>query len=140
MTPGLELIARLEATLAPPLNIGELPSGVREVIPITGGSVSGPRLVGRIIPGGADWCLTRKDGISEVWARYTIELEGGTLVSVLNTGVVRKRADGDYEGRTTPVFEVAAGRFGWLHDHTFAGTLLAKADGSKVFLEFYQVT
>jgi Protein of unknown function (DUF3237) len=140
MTPGLELIARLEATLAPPLAIGEIPAGLREVIPITGGTVSGPKLNGRILSGGADWCLTRKDGVSEVWARYTIELDDGALVSILNTGMARQRADGDFEGRTTPSFEVAAGPHSWLRDHTFAGTLLARADGTGVSLAFYKVT
>ena len=140
MTPGLELIARVEATLAPPLAIGEVAAGLREVIPITGGTVSGPLLKGRIIPGGADWCLTRRDGVSEIRARYTIALDDGALVSVLNTGLVRQQADGSFSGRTTPSFEVAAGPHSWLSEHMFVGTLLAQADGSSVSLAFYKVT
>jgi Protein of unknown function (DUF3237) len=140
LTPGLELIAEVEATLAPSLVIGDVAGGVREVIPITGGTIKGPKLSGRIIPGGADWCLTRRDGISEIWARYTIELDDGARVSVLNTGLVRQQADGDFAGRTTPSFEVAAGPHGWLREHMFIGTLLAKADGSGVSLAFYKVT
>jgi len=139
VTPALAPIARLTVAIARPLVIGKAEAGLREVIPITGGTVEG-ELRGKVLPGGADWCLTRPDGVAEVWARYTLELEGGALVSVLNTGLAFPQPDGSYAGRTVPQFEVASsGPFSWLRNHIFVGTLLARAEGDRVELGFYRV-
>ena len=138
MTPALAPIARLTVAIARPLVIGKAEAGLREVIPITGGSVEG-ELRGKVLPGGADWCLTRPDGVAEVWARYTLELEGGDLVSVLNAGLAFPQPDGSYAGRTVPQFEVASGGLSWLRRHIFLGTLLARAEGDRVDLAFYRV-
>ena len=138
MTPSLTPIARLTVSIARPLVIGRAEAGLREVIPITGGTVSG-EISGKVLPGGADWCLTRADGVAEVWARYTLALDTGDLVSVLNTGLAFPQADGSYAGRTVPQFEVAAGPLQWLRNHIFIGTLLARAEGDRVELEFFRV-
>ena len=37
----------------------------------------GPKLNGRILPGGADWQIIRGDGAADVQARYTIESDTG---------------------------------------------------------------
>ena len=62
MTPEFELIATAVAELAEPYPIGPTEAGLREAIPIVGGTVEGLLLNGRIEPGGVDWCLTRADG------------------------------------------------------------------------------
>ncbi len=138
MTPSLAPVARLTVAVARPLVIGKAEAGLREVIPITGGTVEG-QLNGKVLPGGADWCLTRPDGVAEVWARYTLELDGGELVSVLNTGLAFPQPDGSYAGRTVPQFEVASGPLSWLRNHIFLGTLLASAEGDRVELAFFRV-
>ncbi|MEZ5926397.1 MAG: DUF3237 domain-containing protein, partial [Hyphomicrobiaceae bacterium] len=125
MTPVLSPVARLIVTLAPPLVIGDSGSGQRDVIPITGGSIDGPMLKGRVLAGGADWAITRADGIAEVWARYTIETGDGALVMVTNTGVAHPRGDGSWYGHTVPVFEVAAPTYQWLRRSIFVGSLEA---------------
>ena len=137
--PKMELVARLAVQIAPPLLIGTVGGGIREVIPITGGTFEGPDFTGIILPGGADWCLTRPDGVSEIWARYTLETDDGVLISVINAGQVRMNADGDYVGRTVPQFEVAEGRYGWLRNGPFLGTLLTDAAGTLARAEFYKV-
>jgi hypothetical protein len=137
--PSLVSVARLRVSLARPLTIARTARGLREVIPITGGLVDGAVLRGRVLPGGADWCLTRDDGVAEVWARYTIEAEGGILVMVTNSGLARPVDDGSYVGRTVPRFEVADGPLGFLRDHLFIGALSAPAEGLFVDLEFFRV-
>lgn len=139
MTPALTLITRLSVTIAPPLAIGTDASGLREVIPITGGTVSGPLLTGTVLPGGADWCVTRADGIAQVWARYTIRTDDGHLAGIINEGLAHPLGDGRYGGRTIPKFEVADGPLAWLRDSVFVGTLLAHASGEQVDLEFFRV-
>ena len=118
-----------------PMDLGPVSTGRRRIIPITGGSVSGPRLTARILPGGADWQIVRADGTAEVVARYTLQAEDGTFISVVNTGIRRgpphvlaRLAAGDavdpalYYFRTSPVFDVAAGPHDWLADNIFVAT------------------
>ena len=48
--PQLEHICDLAVTIAPPVEVGVTPMGLRRMIPITGGVVRGPRLNGKILP------------------------------------------------------------------------------------------
>lgn len=139
MTPRLTPVATLRVDIDQPYVVGEIGTGLREMIPIRGGRVEGPLLSGRVLPGGADWCLTRGDGLIEIWARYTIETDDGVLISVLNPGIARQDAAGDFVGRTTPQFEVAPGSFAWLREHVFVGTLKTNAAGTDVALSFFRV-
>ena len=52
---GKEPIFTIYAELEAITNLGRTPYGERRVIGILGGSVRGPKLNGRIVPGGADW-------------------------------------------------------------------------------------
>ena len=80
-------IFTINAELDDILRFGGTPYGERRVIPITGGRVSGARLKGRILPGGADWQIIRADGAADIQARYTIESEDGGLVLVNSEGL-----------------------------------------------------
>ncbi len=137
--PTLTPIARLSVSIGTPLVVGHTESGLREVIPITGGIVTGSLLAGKVLPGGADWCLTRPDGVAEVWARYTLALDGGHLVSVINAGLAHPQADGSYTGHTVPQFETGASELSWLRNSIFVGTLVAQASGRAVDVAFYRV-
>lgn len=139
MTPELELIATAVAELAEPYVIGESDAGLREAIPISGGTVTGLLLNGRIEPGGVDWCLTRTDGVAEVWARYAIRCDDGANVMVTNAGPVHPQPDGTYTGFTVPQFECGAPGYEWTRAGVFLCSLLAAADGSSVQLEFFRV-
>jgi hypothetical protein len=59
---------------APLQKFGAVPYGVRSFVPIAGGDFEGPRLRGKILPGGGDWLLLRSDGVLELdlrrWARF----------------------------------------------------------------------
>ena len=138
--PRLELVMRIEAQIAPALVVGDIGGGVREIIPITGGRFTGPGISGEVLPGGADWCLTRPDGVSEIWARYTLRTEDGVLISLINAGTVRADENGDFRGRTVPQFEVAGGPYAWLRDAAFIGTLLTDGAGTLAKATFYRVT
>jgi Protein of unknown function (DUF3237) len=118
-----------------PMELGALASGRRRIVPITGGSVDGPRLTASVLPGGADWQIIRADGTAEVVARYTLRTGDGTMISVVNKGLRRgppevlvRLAAGEavdpalYYFRTSPVFEVAPGPYGWLADNIFVAT------------------
>jgi len=119
--PGLEPAAELHITLSPALRIGNVGHGRREVIPITGGTVTGLRLSGRVLPGGEDWALDGEAGCFTVWARYVVELDDGTLFTVDNRGMGEAAPDGSFIGRTVPRFEVADGPHAWLRHSIFVG-------------------
>ncbi|HEU0220964.1 MAG TPA: DUF3237 domain-containing protein [Paracoccaceae bacterium] len=132
--PQLEFVGQVEVEVAPPISIGAGPLGVRRIVPILGGRVTGPRLRGEILPGGADHQLIRPDGVCELVARYTLRLEDGALVYVVNRGI-RDAAPEDMARllsgeavppervyfRTVPVFETASPAHAWLHRRLFVG-------------------
>lgn len=97
-----------------------------ELIPITGGTISGD-LTGSVVPGGGDWCSTLADGSYEVEARYVFQTDDGALVDVVNTGILRHL--GDQTGPpsemgyflTTPTFRTVAPDLQWLTRSLFLG-------------------
>ncbi len=60
--------------------IGPLAEGLRLNFYITGGEVSGPKVLGKVRPGGGDWMTIRHDGIGILDIRATIETHDGALI------------------------------------------------------------
>jgi len=134
--PSLSLAFRLRVLIGPPQELGMVDGVRKRVIPITGGTVEGPRLQGRVLPGGADWQSIRADGTADILARYTLEAQDGTLISVTNPGyrhgppeVLARIAAGQvvdpalYYFRTTPRFDVESDSVhGWLGRTVFLCT------------------
>lgn len=58
--------------------------GTRRMIPITGGTFSGANIKGLVLPGGADFQLTRADGDTEFEARYMLKTHDGVAIHVTN--------------------------------------------------------
>jgi hypothetical protein len=146
----LERLFRAEVTLAPAQEIGAGPAGRRRIIPITGGKVSGERLSGLVLPGGADWQIVRADGVAYLDARYTIETHDGALIYVRNQGyrhgprdVIARLAAGEtvdpatYYMRTTPWFETGDERYDWLNRTVCVGS--GERLASAVRIDFYAV-
>jgi hypothetical protein len=85
-----QYVFTIHVDLAPALDFGKTTSsGDRRFIPITGGRLEGPNLVGEILPGGGDWNAVRADGVVHVLAKYAIRLDDGTMVNVHNEGYGR---------------------------------------------------
>lgn len=134
MAPELEFVCQVDVAVAKPLIVGAAPGGERRIVPILGGTVTGPRMAGTILPGGADHQLIRPDGVTEIVARYTLQLDDGALVYVVNRGL-RHAAPEDMARllrgepvppervyfRTAPVFETASPAHAWLHRRLFLG-------------------
>jgi hypothetical protein len=105
------------------LDLGAGPLGARKLIPIVGGTFEGPRIKGKVLPGGGDWQLVRADGVLEVDARYTIQTDDGAMVSVRNQGIVVTAGTERYV-RSAPSFEAPAGSaHDWLNKAIFVGTI-----------------
>ena len=151
IAPGLTHVFTAHVDVDVPLDVGAVSTGHRRIIPILGGTVSGPRLTGTILPGGADWQIVRPDGTADLIARYTVRAEDGTLISVTNSGIRRgppevlaRIAAGDpvdpseYYFRASPVFEVAPGPHRWLADSLFISTGARRA--KQVVITVFAVT
>src|SRR5947209_8285890 len=87
--PALSFVADIRVDVGEPVTIGHTGAGLRRVIPILGGSVQGPRLAGRVVPGGADFQNLRTDGVMELEAKYVLEATNGALIYVVNRGLRR---------------------------------------------------
>lgn len=136
-----EVVAQVDA----PLIIGQSSHGLRRVVPILGGTVTGPRLNGTVIPGGADWQFIRPDGVLSLEARYTLKTEDGTLILVTNRGmrhgppdIIEKIGRGEpvpadsYYFRTVAEFEAPIGAYDWLNKALFLGVAERKAGQAVV--------
>jgi uncharacterized protein DUF3237 len=141
-TPALEYVFEIRAHIAPELHIGNGDGESTEFVPITGGSVDGPRLTGKVLAGGGDWSSTRGD-ICELEARYLLQADDGAVIDIVNRGYYRPDADGpdQFDGeiqvtekghyyRTSPVFRTDAPTHRWLAENVFIG--LARPDGDDV--------
>jgi hypothetical protein len=143
-------IFTIRAELASILRLGPTPYGERRIINILGGTIEGPRLKGRILPGGADWQIVRADGVVHLHAVYTIETATGGKVLVDSEGLrhgppdVMARLARDetvdpalYYFRTFMRFETADPAAAWLN------RILAVGYGSRenkaVKIEVYEV-
>ena len=75
---------------------GPLPGGGSQgYTPTIGGTISGPRLSGRVVPdSGADYALVRDDGTIELSAHYMLEAEDGTSIYIQNRGYLVRAAAG----------------------------------------------
>lgn len=82
--PPLEYFGRLEIDVAEPIEVGKTQAGQRRVIPITGGTLSGPEVSGNILDAGADFQLIQSATESVLDARYVIELDDGARLFVMN--------------------------------------------------------
>lgn len=148
--PTLEFFVRITVTLDPPLEVGKTGEGTRRVISITGGHFRGPKLSGKVLPGGADWQLVRSDGVAVLDARYTLQTDDGALIYVRNWGLRHGSPDvlasiakgeavdpAEYYMRTTPVLETGDERYRWINN------LIAVCSGVRrtdvVVLDFYHV-
>jgi hypothetical protein len=65
------LLMTMEVAVVGPQKIGAVPHGTRVTAPIAGGHFEGPRLRGKVLPGGGDWTLLRGDGVLELDLRVT---------------------------------------------------------------------
>lgn len=139
--PTLEFAFEEIVTLGPPENIGTTGHGGRTIIPITGGSFSGPNIRGKVVPGGWDWQLHRSDGCTELEADYMLRAEDGTVINVVNRGVACPPEAGVPPLRTMAVFEAPTGKHDWLSKSAFVGVLVPhqSPDGAAVKIRFFRV-
>ena len=149
--PRLTQVYRLTATLGQPLDLGETSQGHRRIVPLTGGTFTGPELRGTLLPGAsADWQTVLPDGTALGDIRYLLQTEAGELLYVQSRGVRHGSAEvlarlgrgedvdaSEYTFRTSTQIEAAAGQLDWLNKGVFIGVGGRQSDG--VIYEVYLV-
>src|SRR5580692_4098053 len=86
--PRLTKILRFEASLGEAFDVGNVPQGRRRIVPLTGGTFSGPELNGTLLPGAsADWQIILRDGTTLGDIRFTLETDRGDVLYVRSQGV-----------------------------------------------------
>jgi muconolactone delta-isomerase len=149
--PRLTQVYRLEATLAQPLDFGDVAEGHRRIVPLTGGTFTGPELNGKLLPGAsADWQMVLPDGTALGDIRYTLQTDGGELLYVQSRGVRHGSAEvlarlargedvgaSEYTFRTSTQIETAAPKLDWLNKGVFISVGGRQAAG--VIYETYLV-
>ncbi|GFE85662.1 DUF3237 domain-containing protein [Steroidobacter agaridevorans] len=138
-------------TVDAPHVIGPSAHGLRRIVPIRGGEVTGPLLQGKVVPGGADWQFVRPDGVLQIEAKYTLQAADGALIMVTNRGlrhgppdVIDRLARGEavdpslYYFRTSAEFEAPLdSKHAWLNRALFIG--VAQRTAAAAIIKFHEL-
>ena len=152
MTPEIQTkyVFTITARIADVTSAGDIGTGVRRIIPITGGEVRGDDVNGKVLPFGADFQIVRPNELIELEAKYAFETDDGAVVYVENKGIrfgpvelLQKLKRGEPVDpkliyfRTAPKFETGAENYRWLMQHIFVGSAARHAD--RVMIDVHQV-
>jgi hypothetical protein len=149
--PHLEFVCDLVVELAAPHEMGRSPAGTRRIIPIVGGTATGPRISGRILDVGADWQTVLAGGVADLDARYAIETNDGAVIEVISQGIRHASSEvsarinageavppADYYMRTAVRLETGYVEYEWVNRSIFLAT--GGKVGRTVQLSVYRVT
>ena len=126
-----ELVMELTVECSECLEVGKTNEGFLRVIPIIGGTVSGPNIKGTVIPGGADWNVAVDEKLSHVFAKYCFKTDDGVVISIENEGYIENSPPENTIIKTVPKFGVDKdSKYEWLRNGVFVGSL-----GSSKFVE-----
>ena len=145
--PTLQHVCTLMVELAPVRSMGPGRAGQRRIIPIIGGTVTGPELSGRILNLGADWQTIFTDGLAELDTRYAMETDDGATIEIVNYGyrhgpreVIEaigrgeKVDSGSYYMRTHARIDTGDARYDWVNRTLFVGTGARSAGSVRIDL------
>jgi len=121
--PRAEFAYEAVVDIAPREDLGASALGERFIVPILGGRFEGPRLRGRVLPGGADRQWLRPDGIKELDALYEMQTDDGTVITVHNRVVIDDTLQPERYARSVLKLSAPAGPHEWLNRRVFVGTL-----------------
>jgi len=137
------LLMTVRIAAGPAQKLGAAPHGIRTIVPVSGGDFEGPRLRGRVLPGGGDWLLLRSDGILELDLRITLETDDHALIDMRFLGLRHGPPDviaalgrgevvdpASYYFRTLPRFETSAEKYAFMNRIITVGVGEARPDGA----------
>ena len=149
--PRLTPVYRLDAAPGEPLDLGDTEHGHRRIVPLIGGTFTGPLISGTLVPGAsADWQTVLPDGTALGDIRYTLRTERGELLDVRARGVRHGPAavlarlgrgedvnPAEYTFRAATQIETTAPTLDWLNKGIFVSA--AGREPTRVIYETYLV-
>jgi hypothetical protein len=138
--PRTEFVYEAVFDLEPVMMLGQGPLGERRIVPISGGVFAGPRINGKVLPGGADRQLVRADGAHMLNALYELQTDDGAVITVNNRVLIDKRPDGTRYAFSSVDITAPEGPHDWLNHLVFVGTLHSMAPKPKVLIRVYSLT
>ncbi len=152
MEPALQTryVFTITAHIGSVTSAGDIGTGVRRIIPITGGEVKGKDVNGQVCAFGADFQIIRPNELIELEAKYAFQTDDGAVIYVVNRGIrfgpaelLQKLKRGEPVDpkliyfRTVPKFETGAEKYRWLMESLFIGSAARHAD--RVVIDVHQV-
>ncbi len=122
-TLSCEFIYEAIVDIADKNSLGQSPMGQRFIVNILGGKFDGPRLKGKVLPGGADRQLLRPDGIKELDALYEIQTHDGIVITVHNQVIIDMPSSDQRYACSVVKFRAPEGPYDWLNKRIFVGNL-----------------
>jgi len=132
--PRLEHLYDMHADLEAPQVLAGTPAGVRQIFIVKGGTVEGPRIKGKILPGGGDWAMVRSDGAVQLDVRATLQTDDGALIYGTYSGLIVAEPAvfgrllqaegvplGEYYFYISPVYQTGAPQYAWLNQRIAVG-------------------
>jgi muconolactone delta-isomerase len=149
--PRLTPVYRLDATLGQPFDLGDTVQAHRRIVPLTGGTFTGPEINGELLAGAsADWQTVLLDGTALGDIRYTLQTDAGDLLYVQSRAVRHGPAEvlarlgrgedvdpSEYTFRAATQIETAAPELDWLNKGVFIS--VAGRQPAGVIYETYLV-
>lgn len=134
-SPELIPLCRADLTLGPPAIVGDGPSGTRIVVEVTGMTLTGERLNGKLKGVAAD-SVTVVGETATIDVRATIETDDGALVYIQYLGRSDVSAGfGAAPIYVAPTFETSDERYRWLNHLQAVG----KGDLAELSYEWYEL-
>jgi len=152
MEPALhtKYVFTITARIGSVTSAGDIGTGIRRIIPITGGEVRGNDISGEVLPFGADFQIIRPNQLIELEAKYAILTDDGAVIYVDNRGIrfgplelLQRLNRGEAVDpaliyfRTVPRFETGAEKYRWLMESLFVGSAARHAD--RVVIDVHRV-
>jgi muconolactone delta-isomerase len=150
--PQIVATYRLEASLGEPIELGDTATGHQRILPLTGGTFTGPQISGILIPGAsADWQTVLPDGTVLGDIRYVLQTDSGDVLYVQSHSIrhgspevlarLSRGEDVDaseYTFRTSTRIITAAQELDWLNKGVFVSVAGRQPGG--VIYETHLVT
>ncbi len=131
------LIFQAKMTLGQVYDVGKTQYGRRQVLVVQGGAVTGPRIVGAVLPGGLDFQLVLSNGVVEIEQVLVVRTNDGKHIYLRNAGAGATEKD----VRIVMDFEAPNGSpYAWLHTGQYVGRRVVNVAAKTIEMSVYDVS
>jgi hypothetical protein len=117
--------------------VGRTPYGQRTVFVIQGGTVSGEKITGSVMPGGLDFQLSFSNGSMEIEEILVLRTSDGKYIYLRIPGTAMDRSD----ARMVPDFEAPnASSYSWLNSGKYVGRRVLDLAAKTLKISVYEVS